>query len=113
MRIISYTIYANNKSTDDEPAHLCSLISAFVDRCLESINSKVAVYTKPSLLEAGETEQAVLNLTWSRTLEDRFSGNVPGADPGFWDKEFLFAKGGLIWSIYQTFLEITQGNAIM
>ena len=30
--------YANNKGTD-QPAHLCSLISAFVVRCLDSIMS--------------------------------------------------------------------------
>ena len=39
--------YANNKSAD-QPAHLCSLISAFV-RYLDSIISKVSMCTKPSL----------------------------------------------------------------
>ena len=56
--------YANNKGTD-QPAHLRSLISAFVLRCLDSI---ILVLAK-----AEQTEQAGLSLTWSHTSEDRFT----------------------------------------
>ena len=34
--------YANNKGVD-QPAHPCSPISAFIDRCLDSITSLVSI----------------------------------------------------------------------
>ena len=62
--------YANNKGTD-QPAHPCSLISAFVVRCLDSV-----IHTLLKSKLASVTEQAGLSLTWSQIPEDRFSRDV-------------------------------------
>ena len=59
--------YANNKGAD-QPAHPCSLISAFVVHCLDSVMSLIS-----SLMLASVAEQATLSLTWSETPEDTFS----------------------------------------
>ena len=64
--------YANNKGTD-QPEHPCSLISAFVVRCLDSVMSLVSVTKISSLMLASVAEQASLSLTWSETSEDKFS----------------------------------------
>ena len=64
--------YANNKGAD-QPAHLRSLISAFVVRCLDSLMSLVSVTKISSLMLASVAEQACLSLTWSETPEDMFS----------------------------------------
>ena len=64
--------YANNKGAD-QPAHPCSLISAFVVRCLNSVMSLVSVTKLSSLMLASVAEQASLSLTWSETHEDTFS----------------------------------------
>ena len=64
--------YANNKGAD-QPAHLRSLISAFVVHCLDSIMSLVSVTKISSLMLASVAEQAGLSLTWSETSEDTFS----------------------------------------
>ena len=63
--------YANNKGAD-QPAHPCSLISAFVVRCLDSVISLVSVTKISSLMLASVAEQAGLSLTWSETPEDTF-----------------------------------------
>ena len=63
---------ANNKGAD-QPAHPCSLISAFVVQCLESIMAPVSVTKISSLMLASVAEQASLSLTWSETPEDTFS----------------------------------------
>ena len=62
---------ANNKGTD-QPAHLRSLISTFIVRCLESticifVLSKVS---RPKLVSVAE--QAGLSLTWSQTPKTGF-----------------------------------------
>ena len=64
--------YANNKGAD-QPAHPCSLICAFVVRCLDSVMSLVSVTNISSLPLASVAEQASLSLTWSETPEDTFS----------------------------------------
>ena len=64
--------YANNKGAD-QPAHLRSLISAFIVRCLDSVMSLVSVTKISSLMLASVAEQASLSLTWSETPEDTFS----------------------------------------
>ena len=66
--------YANNKGAD-QPAHPCSLISAFIVHCLDSIIhvSLVSISKFPSLMLASVAEQASLSLTWSETPEDTFS----------------------------------------
>ena len=63
--------YGNNKGAD-QPVHPCSLISAFVVCCLDSIISILAIskILRPWLVSIAE--QAGLSLTWSQTL-DRFS----------------------------------------
>ena len=64
--------YANNKGID-QPAHLRSLISAFVVHCLDSVMSLVSVTEISSLMLAAVAEQASLSLTWSETPKDTFS----------------------------------------
>ena len=64
--------YANNKGAD-QPAHLRSVISAFVVRCLDSVMSLISVIKRSSLMLASVVEQASLSLTWSETPEDTFS----------------------------------------
>ena len=63
--------YANNKGAD-QPAHPCSLISAFVVRCLDSVMSLVSVTKISSLMLAPVAEQASLSLTGSETPKDKF-----------------------------------------
>ena len=63
---------ANTKGAD-QPAHSCSLISAFFVRCLDSVMSLVSVTKISSLMLASVSEQASLSLTWSETPEDTFS----------------------------------------
>ena len=62
--------YANNRGAD-QPAHLCSLISTFVVRCLDSIISLVSISEISSLNLASVGEQASLSLTWSQTPKTR------------------------------------------
>ena len=64
--------YANNKGAD-QTAHLRSLISDFVVRCLESVMSLVSVTKISSLMVASVAEQAGFSLTWSETPEYTFS----------------------------------------
>ena len=68
MCLMSYT---NNKGAD-QPAHVRSLISAFVVCCLDSIMSLVFVTKISSLMLASVAEQASLSPTWSETPEDTF-----------------------------------------
>ena len=63
--------YANNKGAD-QPAHLRSLFSAFVVRCLDSVMSLVSVTKISSLMLASVAAQAGLCLAWSETPEDTF-----------------------------------------
>ena len=63
--------HANNKGAD-QPAHLHSLISAFVVRCLDSIMSQVSVIKISSLMLASVADQAGLSLTWSETPKTGF-----------------------------------------
>ena len=58
--------YANNKGAD-QPAHPCSLISAFVVRCLDSIIPLVSISEISSLCLASVAAQACLSLRWSQT----------------------------------------------
>ena len=53
----------------DQPAHLCSLISAFVIHLLESI-SKLAK-SEISLVLVSVAEQAGLGMTWLETFSPR------------------------------------------
>ena len=64
--------YASNKGAD-QPAHLRSLISAYVVGCLDNVMSLVSVTEISSLMLASVAEQAGLSLTWSETPEDTFS----------------------------------------
>ena len=64
--------YANNKGAD-QPAHPCSLISAFVVHCLDNVMSLVSVTKISSLMLVSVAEQVSLSLTWLETPEDRFS----------------------------------------
>ena len=63
--------YANNKGAD-QPAHLRSLISAFVLRCLDSIIPLLAIAENSRLQLASEDEQPGLSLTWSETPKTDF-----------------------------------------
>ena len=63
--------YANNKGAD-QPAHLHSLISTFVVRCLDSIISldSISEISRPWLVSSAE--QAGLSLNWLRTPKTGF-----------------------------------------
>ena len=67
--------YANNKGAD-QPAHLRSLISTFVVRCLDSTTPLVVIFEISRLQLASVAEQLGLNLTWSKILEDMLSRDV-------------------------------------
>ena len=67
--------YANNKGAD-QTAHLCSLISAFVVRCLDSIISLDSIAEISRLQLASVAEQASLCLALSESPEDTFSHGV-------------------------------------
>ena len=63
--------YANNKGAD-HPAHLRSLISAFVVRYLDSIIPILAKSKISRLQLVSVVEQAGLSLTWSETPKTGF-----------------------------------------
>ena len=63
--------YANNKGTD-QPVHPCSVISAFVVRCLDSIISLDSIAEISRLKLASVAAQASLCLAWLETPEDPF-----------------------------------------
>ena len=67
--------YANNKGAD-QSAHLRSLISTFVVRCLDSIISIVSIPEISSLYLASVAEQSSLSLTWSKIPEETFSHDM-------------------------------------
>ena len=63
--------YANNKGAD-QPAHPCSLISAFVVRCLDSI---IAILVKSKISRlwlVSVPKQGGLSPTWSKTPKTGF-----------------------------------------
>ena len=66
-----FMLYANNKGTD-QPAHLRSLISTFVVRCLDSIIPLVSIFEISSLYLASVAAQ-VFESTLVANPEDRFS----------------------------------------
>ena len=68
MYLMSYS----NKKGADQPAHPCSLISAFVVRYLDSIISLDSIAEISRLYLASMVEQASLSLTWFETPEDTF-----------------------------------------
>ena len=63
--------YANNKGAD-QPAHPCSLISIFVDCCLDSIMPLVSMFEISSLQLTSVAEQTDLSLTWSHSRRHVF-----------------------------------------
>ena len=63
--------YANNKGTD-QPAHLRSLISAFIIRCLNRIIPLLAISKIYKSWLVSVAEQAGLSLTWSETPKTGF-----------------------------------------
>ena len=68
---------ANNKGADQ---HLCSLISAFVVHCLDSIIPLVSIPEISSLYLASMAEQACSSLSWSQasSQENCLRGLRPG-----------------------------------
>ena len=76
-------LYANNKGAD-QPAHLRSLISTFVVRCLQCLDSIIPLVSISEILSlylASEAEQPGLSLTWSQTPKTVFSwrGSIQSA----------------------------------
>ena len=67
--------YVNNKGTD-QPAHLRSLISTFVVRCLDSMIHILALCKVSRFLIISVALMAGLNLTWSKIPEDTFSRDM-------------------------------------
>ena len=70
MRKPVYAICEQQRRRSTE--HPCSLISAFVVRCLDSVGPLVSISKISSLYLASVTEQAGLSLTWSKTGKTRF-----------------------------------------
>ena len=68
-------VYMNNKGAD-QPAHPCSLISTFVVRYLDSMICILALSKVSRFQLVPVAEQADLNLTWSKILENTFSCDV-------------------------------------
>ena len=66
--------YAINKDAD-QPAHLRSLISAFIVRCLDSIIHILAKSKISQLWIVSLAEQAGFSLTWSQTPKTGFLVN--------------------------------------
>ena len=56
----------------DQPAHLRSLISTFVVRCIDSIIPLVSISEISSLYIASVAAQASLSLHWSQTPKTGF-----------------------------------------
>ena len=67
--------YASNKG-EDQPAHLRSLISIFVVRCLDHIIPILAKSKNLRLELASVAQQGSWSHTWSQHPEDRFSHDV-------------------------------------
>ena len=63
--------YVKNKGAD-QPAHLCSLISTFLVRCLGSIIPLVFISKISSLYLASVAAQAGLSLPWLQTRKTGF-----------------------------------------
>ena len=63
--------YAKNKGVD-QPIISCSLISAFVVRCLDSMMPLVSIFKVLSLYLASVAAQASLSLLWSQTPKTGF-----------------------------------------
>ena len=63
--------YANNKGAD-QPVHPRSLISTFVDRCLDSIIPLLAIAEISRPYPVSVAEQAGLSLNWSQTPKTGF-----------------------------------------
>ena len=72
MRKCVLSSFANNKGAD-QPAHPCSLISAFVVRCLDSIISLNSIAEISRFYLASVAAQVGLCLAQSETPEDTFS----------------------------------------
>ena len=98
--------YANNKGAD-QPAHPCSLISAFVVHCLDSI-PLVSISEIWSLYLVSVDEQAGLSLPWSQTPKMGFlatrlkygCAGVPTWDPWIWNwtlQTVITGPGEEIW----------------
>ena len=81
-------LYANNKGAD-QPAHPCSLISAFVVHCLDSIIPLVSISEISSLYLASVAAQAVFESYLVANPEDRFSHDEAlsrkNVSPGIFD----------------------------
>ena len=67
--------YANNKGAD-QPAHPHSLISTFVVRCSNSMICILAISKVSRIYLASVAEQARLNLTGSKILDDTLLRDV-------------------------------------
>ena len=63
--------YVNNKGAD-QPAHPCSLISAFIVRCLGSITPNCYIRNFKTLASLCLSEQAGLSHIWLQTLKTAF-----------------------------------------
>ena len=67
--------YVNNQGAD-QPAHLRSLISAFVVRCLDTIKPTLTKSKISRLQLVSVAAQAGLSHTWLQTPKDRFPRDV-------------------------------------
>ena len=84
--------YANNKGAD-QPAHLHSLTSTFVVRCLDGTICILAISQVSRFWLASVAEQAGLNLTWSKILEDTFLHDAAQSN-----KDPIKTKKAMLWT---------------
>ena len=71
--------FTNNKGAD-QPAHLHSLINAFVIRLLESIQSRLAMSVTSTFYQVSVAEQAGLSLALAETPKTGFLATMPISD---------------------------------
>ena len=81
--------YAHNKGAD-QPAHLRSLISTFVVRCLGSIKPVFSISKILSLYLASVAARAGVRLAWSQTPKTcfLFTRLIYRNDPKFSDRQY-------------------------
>ena len=94
MRKPDYGICKQQRRGADQPAHLCSLISVFVIRWLDSIMPLVSVSRISRFLLASVAEQAGWILTWSEKSQRGFLmiWLRQISDCSFWSGSTLFVS---------------------
>ena len=75
-QVMGKCVLCHMLTTKVQSAHLRSLISTFVVRCLDSMICILAISKVSRFYLVSIAEQAGLNLTWSKIPQDTFSRDV-------------------------------------